>query len=131
MHNERDREREKDREGIRPKHIRSKSVGGRGHAGTVGVQDSKRNAAGPVKEEEVEEGGEAEGHKLNYRSIKGDNKNLLHFDHHEIIVRHSLSLHTPMQSGKIAGKHLKGRWTGERSMKNDTLTREREGGRGR
>lgn len=88
------RERERDRKGIRPKHIRSESGGGRGHAGIVGVQDSKCNAAGPVKEEE--EGGEVveEGHKLNYRSIKGDNKNLLHFDHHEIIVRHSLSLHT-------------------------------------
>lgn len=62
------------------------------------MQDSKRNAAGPVKEEEGGGGEVEEGHKLNYRSIKGDNKNLLHFDHHEIIVRHSLSLHTPMQS---------------------------------
>lgn len=99
MHNERGRERS--REGIRPKHIRSKSGGGRGHAGTVGVQDSNRNAAGPVKEVQEEGGGEEEGHKLKYRSIKGDNKNLLHFDHHEIIVRHSLSLHTPMQSGRL------------------------------
>lgn len=33
---------------------------------------------------------------------------------------------------EIAGKHLKSRWTGERSMKNDTLTtREIQGERGR
>lgn len=76
------------------------------------------NAAGPVKE----------GHKFNYRSIKGDNKNWLHFDHHEIIVRHSLWKEPTHAYAirEIAGTTWKAQ-TGERSMKNDTLTaREKE-----
>lgn len=71
--------------------IRSKSKTERLHAGTVSDSCRSRNAAGPE-----------EGHKFNNRSIKDDYKNLLHFDHHEIIVSWAQApTHTPMQWGRL------------------------------